>query len=102
MVDHLQTAGKVFLDDGAIQKIVKEGKSLLPIGVIRVEGEFARGEIISCIDGNGHEVARGLSNYSYSEAALIARHKSSEIVKILGYEGDQELIHRDNMIVLQA
>lgn len=102
MVDHLQTAGKVFLDEGAVQKILKEGKSLLPIGVIRVEGEFARGEIISCIDGDGHEVARGLANYSYSEAALIARHKSAEIVRILGYKGDPELIHRDNMIVLQV
>ncbi len=102
MVDHLQTAGRVFLDEGAVQKILREGKSLLPIGVIRVEGEFARGEIISCIDGDGHEIARGLANYSYSEASLIARHKSADIVKILGYKGDQELIHRDNMIVLQA
>ncbi|MBR6001047.1 MAG: glutamate 5-kinase, partial [Oxalobacter sp.] len=58
--------------------------------------------IISCIDCNGHEVARGLANYSYSEAKLIAQHKSKDIARILGYEGDQELIHRDNMIVLNA
>ncbi len=102
MADHLQTAGKVFLDEGATQKILKEGKSLLPIGILRVEGEFARGEIVSCIDGNGHEVARGLTNYSSSEVALIAKHKSAEIVNILGYKGVQELIHRDNMIVFQA
>ncbi len=102
IADHLQTAGKAFLDTGAVQKVLEEGKSLLPIGVIRIEGEFARGEIISCIDGNGHEIARGLSNYSSSEASLISRHKSSDIKNILGYEGDQELIHRDNMIVLQA
>lgn len=101
MADHLQTAGKVFLDAGAIQKIQKEGKSLLPIGIIRVEGEFVRGEIVSCIDGNGHEIARGLANYSSRETALIARHKSTDITNILGYDGDQEFIHRDNMIVLQ-
>lgn len=83
-----------------MQKILKEGKSLLPIGVIRITGEFGRGEIISCLDESGKEIARGLTNYSSTEAILISRHKSSDFIDILGYDGTPELIHRDNMIVL--
>lgn len=100
MADHLQTAGKVVLDAGAVQKVVSEGKSLLPIGAIDVAGEFGRGEVIACVDETGREVARGLANYSSSEARRILRHKSAEIADILGYEGDPELIHRDNMVLL--
>lgn len=100
MADHLQTAGNAILDKGAVQKILKEGKSLLPIGVIRITGEFGRGEIISCLDESGKEIARGLTNYSSTEAILISRHKSADFIDILGYDGTPELIHRDNMIVL--
>lgn len=100
MADHLQTAGSAILDSGAVQKVIHEGKSLLPIGVTRIKGEFGRGEIISCLDESGREIARGLSNYSSAEALLIVRHKSSDFMTILGYDGAPELIHRDNMIVL--
>lgn len=100
MVDHLQTAGKVFLDAGAVQKIMKEGKSLLPIGVTEIQGEFRRGEVIACFDDTGHEIARGLSNYASSDAQRILRHNSGEIADILGYHGTPELIHRDNMVLL--
>ena len=100
IADHLQTAGKVILDAGAVQKVRDEGKSLLPIGVIRITGEFGRGEIISCLDESGKEIARGLTNYSSTEAILIAKHKSTDFMTILGYDGAPELIHRDNMIVL--
>jgi len=100
MIDHLQTAGKVVLDAGAVQKVVSEGKSLLSIGALDISGDFGRGEVIACTDESGREVARGLTNYSSSEARRILRHKSAEIADILGYEGDPELIHRDNMVLL--
>ncbi len=100
IADHLQTAGNAVLDAGAVQKVVKEGKSLLPIGVIRITGEFGRGEIISCLDESGREIARGLTNYSSTEALRILRHRSSDIITILGYDGAPELVHRDNMILL--
>jgi glutamate 5-kinase len=100
MIDHLQTAGKVVLDAGAVQKVISEGKSLLSIGALDISGDFGRGEVIACTDESGREVARGLTNYSSSEARRILRHKSSEIADILGYEGDPELIHRDNMVLL--
>ena len=100
MVDHLHTSGKVVLDAGAAQKVLSEGKSLLPIGVISIEGEFGRGEVIGCIDELGREIARGLTNYSSAEARLIVRRQSIEIQEILGYAGEPELIHRDNMVLL--
>ena len=67
--------------------------------VIGITGEFGRGEIISCLDESGKEIARGLTNYSSTEAQLISRHKSSDFTGILGYEGAPELIHRDNLLV---
>lgn len=100
MADHLQLHGRVVVDAGASKKLREEGKSLLPIGVVAVEGEFARGEVIACIDENGHEIARGLSNYSSAEARLIRRHPSSEIEAILGHMQEPELIHRDNLVLL--
>ncbi|AJP58835.1 glutamate 5-kinase [Pandoraea vervacti] len=99
MADHLQVRGRVVIDAGACKKLMEEGKSLLPIGVIDVEGTFARGEVISCVDEAGHEVARGLSNYSASEARLIRRHPSSDIEQVLGFANEPELIHRDNLIL---
>lgn len=99
MADHLQVRGRVVIDAGACKKLVEEGKSLLPIGVIDVEGTFARGEVIACVDEAGHEVARGLSNYSASEARLIRRHPSSDIEQVLGFANEPELIHRDNLIL---
>lgn len=100
MADHLHTAGNVVLDAGAVVKVREEGKSLLPIGVVEVSGEFGRGDVITCLDVNGRPVARGMSNYASSEARRIARRPSSEIVDILGYVEGEELIHRDNLVVL--
>ena len=99
MADHLQVRGRVVIDAGACKKLAEEGKSLLPIGVIDVEGTFARGEVIACVDEAGHEVARGLSNYSASETRLIRRHASTDIEQVLGFANEPELIHRDNLIL---
>ncbi|CAJ0902390.1 Glutamate 5-kinase [Ralstonia sp. LMG 32965] len=100
MIDHLQLRGRVVLDAGAVEKLTAGGKSLLPIGVTEVQGEFARGEVISCVDAAGREVARGLTNYSSAEARLIARKASSEIEAVLGYVSAAELVHRDNLVLL--
>ena len=100
MIDHLQLRGRVVLDAGAVEKLTAGGKSLLPIGVTEVQGEFARGEVISCVDNAGREVARGLTNYSSAEARLIARKASSEIETVLGYVSAAELVHRDNLVLL--
>ena len=98
LADHLQLAGRLVLDEGAAHAVVHKGTSLLPIGVVAVEGEFLRGEALACVDPQGHEVARGLVNYSSDETRLIMRHATSEIESILGYMGEPELIHRDNMV----
>jgi glutamate 5-kinase len=100
MSDHLQTAGKVVLDAGAVQKLTAEGKSLLSIGVIEVSGEFGRGDVITCTDEAGRAIARGMTNYSSFEARRIMRRPSSEILAILGFVEEPELIHRDNMVLL--
>lgn len=100
MADHLHTVGRVALDAGATRKVIEEGKSLLPIGVAAVEGEFGRGEVITLTDANGREIARGLSNYSSADARRIMRHQSSEFEALLGYAAEAELIHRDNMVLL--
>ena len=99
LADHLQVTGKLVLDDGAIQAL-HEGKSLLPIGVTGVSGEFRRGAVIACVNAQGLDIARGLSNYNDDEARRIARHPSQEISGLLGYGGDAELIHRDNLVLL--
>ena len=100
MADHLHTAGKVVLDAGAVQKLSKEGKSLLPIGVIAVTGEFGRGAVITCVGEDGVALARGMSNYTSSEARRIMRRPSAEIESILGFLEGPELIHRDNLVLL--
>ena len=99
LADHLQLRGKVTLDAGATKALLHGGSSLLPIGVISVAGEFERGEVIGCIDESGRELARGLTNYSSSEALRIMRKPSSEIESVLGYADEDELIHRDNLVV---
>lgn len=100
LADHLQLRGKLTLDAGAVKVIKQDGKSLLPIGVIAVEGEFERGEVVACCDADGIEIARGLVNYSAMEALRIMRKPSSEIEKILGYVDESALIHRDNLVLL--
>jgi glutamate 5-kinase len=88
------------LDDGAVQKLTAEGKSLLPIGVTEVAGEFGRGDVITCVDAEGRAIARGISNYASPDARRIIRHASSEIQAILGFVEEAELIHRDNLVLL--
>ncbi|PPE69018.1 glutamate 5-kinase [Caldimonas thermodepolymerans] len=99
MADHLQLRGAVVVDDGAVAKLREEGKSLLPIGMVQVIGEFARGDVIAVQSLAGEEIARGLANYSSSEARLIARKPSSEFERLLGFTGEPEMIHRDNMVL---
>jgi glutamate 5-kinase len=99
MSDHLQLRGAVVVDDGAVAKLKDGGKSLLPIGVISVEGDFHRGDVIAVRRISGEEVGRGLSNYGSAEARLIARKASSEFVRLLGFAGEPELIHRDNLVL---
>lgn len=100
LADHVQTAGRVTLDEGAVRALMRDGKSLLPIGVVAVSGHFGRGEIVGCFAPDGREVARGLVNYSAQDAARIARKPSSEIGSVLGYVDEPELIHRDNLVLL--
>jgi glutamate 5-kinase len=100
LADHLQLKGRLTVDAGAVLALRREGKSLLPVGVLQVQGEFARGDVVSCVGPDGQEVARGLTNYSSAEARLIARKPSSEIAATLGFIEEPELIHRDNLVVL--
>jgi len=100
LAGQLKVSGKLRLDDGAVRVLREQGRSLLPVGVVEVEGRFSRGEMVSCVDAQGKEVARGLVNYGHEESARIAKKSSDEIEKILGYVDEPELIHRDNMIIL--
>lgn len=100
MADHLQMAGQVVLDEGAARALASGGRSLLPIGVIEVIGEFGRGEVVSCLNAQRREIARGIVNYSSGEARRIAGKPSSQIEAILGFVEESELIHRDNLVVL--
>jgi glutamate 5-kinase len=100
LADHLQVNGRLMLDAGAMRAVAKEGKSLLPIGVKSVEGAFERGAVVACISPEGEELARGLVNYGAIEARRILGRPSSEILSILGYVDEPELIHRDNLVLL--
>ncbi|QPF72568.1 glutamate 5-kinase [Roseateles sp. DAIF2] len=100
MVDHLQLRGAVIVDAGAAVKLRDEGKSLLPIGVTEVQGEFHRGDVIAVRDAAGRELARGLTNYGSAEARLIARKASNQFELVLGYAAEPELIHRDNLVLV--
>ena len=100
LADHLQISGEVTLDAGATQALCKEGKSLLPIGVIKVGGEFERGAMVAIVDAHGKAIAHGLINYNATEARRIAGHPSNEIETLLGYVHEPELVHRDNLILL--
>ena len=100
MMDHLQLHGSVTIDAGAVLKVRDEGKSLLPVGMVAVQGDFSRGDVIAVRDAQGQEIARGLANYASSEARLLCKHASSEVEQLLGYRGEPEMVHRDNMVVL--
>ncbi|MDN6883604.1 glutamate 5-kinase [Variovorax sp. CAN2819] len=100
MADHLQLRGAVVVDAGAAAKVRAEGKSLLPIGMTGVSGEFSRGDVIAVRDADGVELARGLANYSSVEARLLCRKPSSEFERLLGYVAEPEMVHRDNMVLM--
>ena len=99
IADHLQMRGAVWVDAGAAAKVRAEGKSLLPIGMVQVEGDFSRGDVIAVRDAQGVEIARGLANYASAEARLLCRKPSSDIEALLGYVAEPELLHRDNMVL---
>jgi glutamate 5-kinase len=100
LAGHLKTSGALTVDAGAVRVLLQEGKSLLPVGVTAVEGNFERGEVVSCKSPDGIEIARGLVNYSAAETARILRKPSSEIEAQLGYVAEPELIHRNNLVLL--
>jgi glutamate 5-kinase len=100
LADHLQVRGRLTLDDGAVRALCTDGKSLLPIGVHAVSGEFERGEAVSCCDAAGREIARGLVNYGSTDARRLLRTASADIEAKLGYVDEPELIHRDNLVLL--
>lgn len=100
LAGQLQVRGRISVDAGAARAIVVGGKSLLPIGVTAVDGEFRRGEIVACVDPQGREIARGLVNYDAAEARRIAGQASERIEGILGYVDEPELIHRDNLVLV--
>ena len=99
LAGQLQVKGKVVLDAGAVKVLTQQGRSLLAVGVSGVEGTFTRGELVSCVDSNGVEVARGLVNYNSDEAGRIKGQSTESISEILGYREDDELIHRDNLVI---
>ena len=99
IADHLQMRGSVTVDEGAAAKVRGEGKSLLPIGMTAVDGDFSRGDVIAVRDPGGSEIARGLANYASAEARLLCRKPSAEIEKLLGYVAEPEMIHRTNLVV---
>jgi glutamate 5-kinase len=100
LADHLRLGGALVLDAGAVKVLKTDGKSLLPIGVINIQGNFERGDVVACVNEKNVEVARGIVNYNSLEAARIMRKASSEIEKILGYVEELELIHRDNLVLI--
>ncbi|MBK1852813.1 glutamate 5-kinase [Marinobacter sp. 1-4A] len=100
LASHLQTRGRLTLDDGAVKVLRQGGRSLLPVGVKGVIGQFRRGEMVSCVGQDGAEVARGLVNYDADEARAIAGLSSNSISHVLGYISDEEMIHRDNMVII--
>jgi len=99
LAGHLQMRGKLTLDKGAVDRLKNKGSSLLSIGVTKVSGKFERGDMVSCVDENNQEIARGLSNYNHTEAKKIMRQPSHKIQEILGYIDEEELIHRDNLVL---
>lgn len=100
MADHLQIAGRLLLDAGAAHAVASGGRSLLPIGVVSVDGSFARGDVVACVGPDGREIARGIVNYSSGDARRIAGHASTQIEPLLGFVDEPEMIHRTNLLAL--
>ena len=99
IADQLQMRGAVRVDPGAERKLRGDGKSLLPIGMTAVSGDFSRGEVIAIQDEDGREIARGLANYASAEARLLCRRASTEIAGVIGYAAEPEMVHRDNLVI---
>ncbi|HBX38415.1 MAG TPA: glutamate 5-kinase [Pseudohongiella sp.] len=99
LAGQLKVKGQLTIDAGAETVLRESGRSLLPVGVVAVLGHFDRGEVVACVNENGQEIARGLVNYNSREAEQLARQPSRIIEKLLGYAGDPEMIHRDNMVI---
>jgi glutamate 5-kinase len=99
LAGQLKAKGQLVIDDGAVKVLRESGRSLLPVGVVAVNGNFDRGEVVVCVDLRGQEIARGLVNYDSREASQLVRQPSSNIESILGYVGDAEMIHRDNLVI---
>jgi len=95
----LRSRGRLLIDDGAKEALIRDGKSLLPSGVTQVEGDFALGDPVTCVDAAGNAIAKGLVNYSADEIRKIMGLKSSRIEQVLGYKDYDEVIHRDNLAV---
>jgi glutamate 5-kinase len=98
LASQLQVKGQLVLDEGAVLAVVKEGKSVLPIGVKSLRGHFNRGELVACLNQQNQEIARGLINYNSQETQLILGKTSDQIESTLGFVSDEELIHRDNLV----
>jgi glutamate 5-kinase len=100
LASHLQVCGTLTLDAGAVKVLQTSGKSLLPVGVKAVSGTFKRGDLVACKDEQGKTIAHGLVNYDVQEALKIAGNSSEQIIPLLGYDGEHEMIHRDNLALL--
>lgn len=100
LAGQLQLRGELILDDGAVKVLKQSGRSLLPVGIKKIGGEFTRGDLVACKDKHGNEIARGLVNYNYLDAAKIIGKPSQEIPALLGYDNEAEMIHRDNLVVI--
>ncbi|MBK5930304.1 glutamate 5-kinase [Halochromatium salexigens] len=100
LAGHLRVSGRLVLDAGAARALREQGRSLLAVGVKAVRGQFKRGEVVACVDEQGQEIARGLVNYDVQETLRIQGQPSAAFVDILGYIDDEELIHRDNLVLL--
>lgn len=99
LAGQLQLRGAVQIDDGAVRVLRQQGRSLLPVGVVAVTGQFSRGDLVRCVDAQGNEVARGLVNYCADDARRLQGASSAKIAELLGFVGEPELIHRDNLVV---
>lgn len=99
LLGHIQVAGSVLIDTGAERALLDKHGSLLPVGCVRVNGHFHRGELIAVLNEQGREIARGLANYGSSDTAKIVRCHANQIAEKLGFAFEDELIHRDNLVL---